>query len=160
MTEFTTTIKERKRLEENLKRILDDEKASLILSISIYEEGAETHEEEEEEIAFHEETEFVKKVKKFIDEKSNKYKIDSHLHSHSGSLTIEIESYANEIINNLLQIINEIQSIEKVLISSINGEIWHNNDLKAFIYGDAVRNTFVLPSQDGKKLELIEITTV
>jgi hypothetical protein len=47
------TIKERKRLEENLKRILDDEKASLILSISIYEEGAETH-EEERRIAFHE----------------------------------------------------------------------------------------------------------
>jgi len=159
MTEFITAIKERKRLEENLKRILGNEKASLILSISIYEEGAEIH-EEEEDIAFHEETEFVKRIKKFIDEKSNKYKIDSHLHSHSGSLTIEIESYANEIFNNLLQIINEIQSIEKVLISSINGEIWHNNDLKAFIYGDAVRNTFVLPSQDGKKLELIEITTV
>jgi hypothetical protein len=157
MTELFSTFKEKKRLEENLKRILENKKANLILSISIYEEGAEIHENEEEEIVFHEETEFVKKVKKFIEEKSSKYKIDSHLHSHSGSLTIGMETYYNEVLDNIIQIINEIQGIENVLISAINGEIWRNNDLVAFLYGDSVKNTFVLPSHDGKKLELIEV---
>ncbi|MCS7126512.1 MAG: hypothetical protein NZ929_06360 [Aigarchaeota archaeon] len=145
------------RLRNELKRITEGEDAVLIIALRLTSTSGERGESEEEHV--HLETPFVKSVKSFARRIKEKYRAEPHLHLHSssGSTTFVLMSPGEILTDNLRSIINEASSCEGCILTSIEGEIRVGEELSALFYGSSAKLHFILPSSDGKRLQLLDV---
>ncbi|MEN2975196.1 MAG: hypothetical protein ABDH32_06440 [Candidatus Caldarchaeales archaeon] len=144
-------------LRSELKRITEENEAVLIIALRLASTTGEVEEDKEEDVYV--ETVFVKSVKKFAGRIKEKYRATPHLHLHSnsGSITFVLESPGELLADNLRSIINEAASCEGCIITGIEGEIRIGEELSTLFYGSSARLQFILPSADGKRLQVLEV---
>ncbi len=159
-------LEEWRKLSNELKRIGSGTKLELVMSIVLVpaqsEEGEEDEDLEEEHIHAPN-PEFISGVSELASTLKDKYnnedvEVDYHSHGDHGELFISAKVDGGNIPTMIRDVINEARGCESCSIHSVDAEVHLDKDVSAIIFGDSYKLTAILPSQDGRRLVIMELT--
>lgn len=144
-------------LRDEVARILEDGEAILILNLRFTStEPQDSIEVEEGEVYL--QTFFAKSVKNVVKKIVEKFKAGSHLELKrgEGKVTLFLQSSGRLITDDLRNMIRELAGGQGYVLEYVEGEIRIDDDISALFYGSPSKLIFIIPSSDGKKLQILE----
>ena len=143
-------------LGEEFRRILGGEEGLLTLAVGLS-SGGEAYEHEYHEHV-HVETAFTMRVRRKASEIEEKLEAKTHLHLHpnSGTITFSMQVNSENMLEKFRRILEEMAKCEGCYITGFEGEVRVGEELAVLIHGSSAKATFILPSQDGRRLRVVE----
>ncbi|MCF8884297.1 MAG: hypothetical protein QXK95_00850 [Nitrososphaerota archaeon] len=144
-------------LRDEITRILEDCEAILILNLRFASTEPQDNIEVEEGETYLQ-TFFTKSVKNVVKKIVEKFKAGSHmeLKRERGEVTLFLQSSGRLITDDLRSMVRELVGGQGYVLEYIEGEIRMDEDISALFYGSPSKLIFILPSADGRKLQILE----
>lgn len=141
-------------LREEFERILGEEEALLVLGIGIIsgENAMTRHGVKGSGKSFTEE------AKRLAEEVEKEFDAKAHLHLHpdSGTLTFFLKVSSKNIVDVFQGVVDAVNGCEACLLSGVEGELRVGEELAALVFGSSAKVLFILPSEDGRRLRVLE----
>lgn len=144
-------------LRDEVTRILEDCEAILVLSLRFSSTEPQDNVEVEEGETYLQ-TFFVKSVKNVVKKIAEKFKAGSHmeLKRGRGEVTLFLQSSGRLVADDLRSMFRELVGGQGYVLEYIEGEIRVDEEISALFYGSPSKLIFILPSSDGKRLQILE----